>query len=121
MELVASLAIGAGGSFTVTENSYVALKGPALLLSLTVILTVNMPAFTPYINRFGYFAVITVESLTDRETTDGVSVGSGSVSTGNLNSLDAPKSRVRSVRDGENLGGKVFSVYVIWNYCAGSV
>ena len=44
----------------------------------------NVPALVPLMNRFGYFPVITVESLTDRETTDGVSVGSGSMSTGNL-------------------------------------
>ena len=55
-----------------------------MLLSFTEILTVNVPALVPLMNRFGYFPVITVESLTDRETTDGVSVGSGSMSTGNL-------------------------------------
>ena len=83
-----------------------------MLLSLTEILTVNVPALAPLMNRFGYFPEITAESLTDRETTYGVSVGSGSLSTGNLYGRDFPKSRVRSVRDGENMGGPVFGVIV---------
>ena len=89
------------------------------MLSLTEILTVKVPALDPLMNRFGYFPVITVESLIERETTDGVSVGSGSLSTGNLKGRDFPKSRVISERDGENIGGPVFGE--IWNYCGGTV
>ena len=92
------------------------------MLSLTVILTVKVPALVPLMNRLGYFPEITAESLTDRgETTDGVSVGSGSIRAGNLKARVFPKSRVRSVRGGENMGGPVFGVDVTWNCCGGTV
>ena len=63
---------------------YVAVNGPALLLSFTVIVRGYVPGGAVFLmKRFGYFPLTTFES-NYIETTDGVSPLSGSVKAGSL-------------------------------------